>query len=181
MGSAICRIVRFHASISVKSAFRQDVCAERGPAAGCGQLLAVGQRPAKPVPKWEPSASTRKKSSATPAGTSFMPRARAVPSATGSTKWTPRAAARQADRRDQRWGRGPADSKKTASRCSPEEEQAEIDRLNHLLAHPEVQEHRHKKEQEDSARGDEMVSMLPDAFLFTLTAWWKAPTDPATA
>jgi hypothetical protein len=39
----------------------------------------------------------------------------------------------------------------------PEEEQAEIDRLNHLLAHPEVQEHRHKKEQEDSARGDEMV------------------------
>src|SRR3984885_2790269 len=38
---------------------------------------------------------------------------------------------------------------------SPEDEQAEIDRLNHLLAHPEVQEHRHKKEQEDSARGDE--------------------------
>src|SRR5882724_1142742 len=26
----------------------------------------------------------------------------------------------------------------------PEEEQAEIDRLNNLLAHPEVQEHRHK-------------------------------------
>ena len=50
----------------------------------------------------------------------------------------------------------------------PEEEQAEIDRLNHLLEHPEVQEHRHKKEQEDSARGDEMVRMLPDAFLFTL-------------
>src|SRR3984957_2284672 len=49
----------------------------------------------------------------------------------------------------------------------PEEEQAEIDRLNNLLAHPEVQEHRHKKEQEDSARGDEMVRMLPDAFLFT--------------
>ena len=42
----------------------------------------------------------------------------------------------------------------------PEDEQAEIDRLNHLLAHPEVQEHRHKKEQEDSARGDEMVRML---------------------
>ena len=49
----------------------------------------------------------------------------------------------------------------------PEEEQAEVDRLNHLLEHPEVQEHRHKKEQEDSARGDEMVRMLPDAFLFT--------------
>ncbi len=48
---------------------------------------------------------------------------------------------------------------------SPDQEQAEADRLNNLLAHPEIQEHRHKREQEDSARGDEMVRMLPDAFL----------------
>ncbi len=60
----------------------------------------------------------------------------------------------------------------------PEQEQAEIDRLNHLLAHPEVQEHRHKKEQEDSARGDEMVRMLPDAFLFTDDGMVEGPNGP---
>jgi hypothetical protein len=60
----------------------------------------------------------------------------------------------------------------------PEEEQAEIDRLNHLLEHPEVQEHRHKKEQEDSARGDEMVRMLPDAFLFTDKGMVEGPNGP---
>jgi hypothetical protein len=57
----------------------------------------------------------------------------------------------------------------------PAEEQAEIDRLNNLLAHPEVQEHRHKKEQEDSARGDEMVRMLPDAFLYTFDGMVEGP------
>jgi len=61
---------------------------------------------------------------------------------------------------------------------SPQEEQAEMDRLNHLLNHPEVQEHRHKKEQEDSARGDEMVRMLPDAFLFTLSGMVEGPNGP---
>ncbi len=60
----------------------------------------------------------------------------------------------------------------------PEEEQAELDRLNHLLEHPEVQEHRHKKEQEDSARGDEMVRMLPDAFLFTYEGMIEGPNGP---
>jgi len=55
---------------------------------------------------------------------------------------------------------------------------AEMDRLNNLLAHPEVQEHRHKKEQEDSARGDEMVRMLPDAFLFTLEGTVEGPNGP---
>jgi hypothetical protein len=60
----------------------------------------------------------------------------------------------------------------------PDQEQAEIDRLNHLLAHPEVQEHRHKKEQEDSARGDEMVRMLPDAFVFTFEGMVEGPNGP---
>src|SRR3984957_1292515 len=59
-----------------------------------------------------------------------------------------------------------------------EAERAEMDRLNNLLAHPEVQEHRHKKEQEDSARGDEMVRMLPDAFLFTLEGTVEGPNGP---
>jgi hypothetical protein len=60
----------------------------------------------------------------------------------------------------------------------PEAEQVEMARLNNLLAHPEVQEHRHKKEQEDSARGDEMVRMLPDAFLFTLEGTVEGPNGP---
>src|SRR6201995_308414 len=60
----------------------------------------------------------------------------------------------------------------------PEEEQAEISRLNNLLAHPEIQEHRHKKEQEDSARGDEMVRMLPDAFLYTFDGMVEGPSGP---
>jgi hypothetical protein len=67
---------------------------------------------------------------------------------------------------------------KDGSPLSQEEEQAEIDRLNHLLSHPEVQEHKHKKEQEDSARGDEMVRMLPDAFLFTSDGMVEGPNGP---
>ncbi len=61
---------------------------------------------------------------------------------------------------------------------SPEEEQAEMDRLNNLLAHPEIQEHRFKKEQEDSAHGDEMVRLLPDAFLYTADGTVQAPGGP---
>jgi hypothetical protein len=47
-----------------------------------------------------------------------------------------------------------------------EAQQAEIDRLNNLAAHPELQEHRHKKEKEDSDRADEMIRLLPDAFVY---------------
>jgi hypothetical protein len=61
---------------------------------------------------------------------------------------------------------------------SSEAEQAEMDRLNNLLAHPEVQAHRHKKEQEDGARGDEMVRMLPDAFLFEADGMVEGPNGP---
>ena len=60
----------------------------------------------------------------------------------------------------------------------PDQEKAELDRLNNLLEHPEIQEHRHKKEQEDSARGDEMVRMLPDAFLYTLEGTVEGPNGP---
>src|SRR5271165_2255458 len=49
---------------------------------------------------------------------------------------------------------------------SPEAQQAELDRLNNLLAHPEIQAHRHKKEQEDSTRANEMIRLLPDAFIY---------------
>jgi len=57
-------------------------------------------------------------------------------------------------------------------------EQAEIDRLNNLLAHPEIQEHRHKKEQEDSNRANEMIRLLPDAFLYQYIATVDGPNGP---
>jgi hypothetical protein len=59
-----------------------------------------------------------------------------------------------------------------------EEKQAELDRLNDLLAHPNIQEHRRKKEQEDSTRGDEMVRMLPNAFIYTYQGIIPGPSGP---
>jgi hypothetical protein len=62
---------------------------------------------------------------------------------------------------------------------TPQEDQAELDRLNDLLAHPEIQEHRHKREQEDSGRADEMTRLLPDAFLYTDLGLVPGPNGPA--
>ena len=39
-------------------------------------------------------------------------------------------------------------------------------RLDHLMSHPEEQQRRHRREQEDSARADKLVKLLPDAFLY---------------
>ncbi len=62
---------------------------------------------------------------------------------------------------------------------TPERAQAERDRLDNLLAHPELQAHRHKKEQEDSARENEMVRLLPDAFIYTYNGIVNTPNGPA--
>jgi hypothetical protein len=62
---------------------------------------------------------------------------------------------------------------------TPEQNQAELDRLSNLLAHPEIQEHRHKREQEDSGRADEMTRLLPDAFLYTYVGMTAGPNGPA--
>jgi len=62
---------------------------------------------------------------------------------------------------------------------SADEEKAELDRLNNLLNHPEIQAHRHKREQEDSGRADEMTKMLPDAFLYTYAGMVAGPNGPA--
>jgi hypothetical protein len=61
---------------------------------------------------------------------------------------------------------------------APDAQQAEIDRLNTLLAHPEIQEHRRKREQEDSNRANEMIRLLPDAFLYHLEGMVEAPSGP---
>ena len=49
---------------------------------------------------------------------------------------------------------------------TPEANQAELDRLNTLANHPEIQEHRHQREQKDAARVDRLMRLLPDAFLY---------------
>jgi hypothetical protein len=62
---------------------------------------------------------------------------------------------------------------------TPEQQQQELARLSNLLAHPELQAHRHKKEKEDSNRADEMVRLLPDAFLYTDLGIVPGPNGPA--
>jgi hypothetical protein len=62
---------------------------------------------------------------------------------------------------------------------TPEQAKAELDRLNNLLAHPEIQEHRRKREQEDSGRADEMTRMLPDAFIFKDLGIVQGSSGPA--
>lgn len=61
----------------------------------------------------------------------------------------------------------------------PDALQAEVDRLNNLLAHPEIQEHRHKKEQEDGNRENEMIRLLPDGFFFHYEGMVDGPNGPA--
>ena len=140
-------------------------------------MAPLAQRPAKPFPRTEIRRLTRRKSSATPATTSYIPPSRDAPSAIANTRLTPRGASVKeiVETKD---GDVARLIEKDGKPLPPEEEQAEIDRLNNLLAHPEIQEHRHKKEQEDSARGDEMVRMLPDAFLFTFDGMVEGPNGP---
>jgi hypothetical protein len=49
---------------------------------------------------------------------------------------------------------------------SAEADRAELDRLDTLAAHSEMQEHRHKGEQKDAERVDRLLALLPDALLY---------------
>jgi len=49
---------------------------------------------------------------------------------------------------------------------SDQASQAELDRLNTLADHPEIQQHRHQREQKDEDRANRLMRLLPDAFLF---------------
>ncbi len=51
---------------------------------------------------------------------------------------------------------------------SADAEKAELDRLNELLAHPEMQEKRHRGEQKDAERVDRLMKLLPDAFIYKM-------------
>jgi hypothetical protein len=49
-----------------------------------------------------------------------------------------------------------------------EQEQAEMNRLDTLSAHPEMQERRRRSEKKDAARIDQLVGMLPDSEVYKL-------------
>lgn len=60
----------------------------------------------------------------------------------------------------------------------PDAESREIQRLKTLLAHPEIQAHRQKKEQADANRADEMVRLLPTAFVYKFEGMVEGPDGP---
>jgi hypothetical protein len=61
---------------------------------------------------------------------------------------------------------------------SREADRAELDRLDFLAQHPELQQHRHRVEQKDAARVDHLMALLPDAFLFTIEALETCASGP---
>jgi hypothetical protein len=62
---------------------------------------------------------------------------------------------------------------------TPEQDQAELRRLNDVLAHPEIQQRRHKREQADSSRGDELFRVIPDAFVYKYIGMGQTQSGPA--
>jgi hypothetical protein len=62
---------------------------------------------------------------------------------------------------------------------TPDQEQAELKRLDNLLQHPEIQEHRRKREKEDSDRANKMIRLLPDAFVYKFEGMVDSPSGPA--
>ncbi len=61
---------------------------------------------------------------------------------------------------------------------SPDAEAIEIQRLKNLLAHSDIQAHRRRHEQADATRADEMVRLLPTAFIYTFEAIENCPSGP---
>jgi len=64
---------------------------------------------------------------------------------------------------------------------TPEANQVELDRLNTLARHPEIQEHRHQREQKDAARVNRLMRLLPDAFLYRDQGTTPCPAGPGPA
>ncbi len=59
---------------------------------------------------------------------------------------------------------------------SPDAEKAELDRLENLANHPELQERRHKNEQKDGYRVTHLLSLLPDAFQYRFEGMVSCPS-----
>ena len=62
---------------------------------------------------------------------------------------------------------------------SAQANQAELDRLNTLANHPEIQQHRHQREQKDADRVDRLMRLLPDAFLYRFEGMADCAGAPA--
>lgn len=62
---------------------------------------------------------------------------------------------------------------------TPDRAKAERARLDNLYDHPDVQARRQRKEKEDSTRENEMVRLLPDAFLYTYRGIANTANGPA--
>jgi hypothetical protein len=67
---------------------------------------------------------------------------------------------------------------KNGQPLTPAQEHAEVARLRNLLAHPEIQQRRHRSEHENDNRENELVQMLPDAFLYTYEGMVAGPSGP---
>jgi hypothetical protein len=61
-----------------------------------------------------------------------------------------------------------------------EANQAELDRLNTLANHPEIQEHRRQREQKDAGRVNRLMRLLPDAFLYRDQGRCPCPSGKGT-
>jgi hypothetical protein len=59
---------------------------------------------------------------------------------------------------------------------SPDADKSELDRLDLLAAHPEMQERRRKNEQKDADRITHMLSLLPEAFLYKFEGTVSCPS-----
>jgi len=64
---------------------------------------------------------------------------------------------------------------------TPEANQAELDRLHTLAHHPEIQEHRHRREQKDATRVNRLMRLLPDAFPYHDQGTTPCPAGAAQA
>jgi hypothetical protein len=60
-----------------------------------------------------------------------------------------------------------------------EANQGELDRLNTLANHPEIQEHRQQREQRDAGRVNRLMRLLPDAFLYRDQGTTPCPSSGA--
>ena len=64
---------------------------------------------------------------------------------------------------------------------SAQANQAELDRLNNLANHPEIQQHRYQREQKDADRVNRLMRLLPTHFCIASKAWFPAPRGNAIA
>jgi hypothetical protein len=56
--------------------------------------------------------------------------------------------------------------------------QAELDRLNNLAEHPEIQQHRQQREQKDAERVNRLMGLLPEALSYRFEGIVETPSGP---